>query len=72
MQPGELSKASIMNGVHIFLHSIRLKQIDDQLSTLAKSKNHTDHFRWALQRMKKTAVFDIERVWLSLVHGEQS
>lgn len=51
---------------------VHLKQIDDQLSTLAKSKNHTDHFRWALHRMKKTAVFDIERVWISLVHGEQS
>jgi hypothetical protein len=50
---------------------VHLKQIDDQLSTLAKSKNHTDHFRWALQRMKKTAVFDIERVWL-LLHAEQS
>ena len=51
---------------------VHLKQIDDQLSSLAKSKNHSDHFRWALQRMKKTALFDIERVWLLLVHGEQS
>jgi hypothetical protein len=51
---------------------VQLKQIDDHLSTLAKSKNHTDHFRWALQRMKKVAVFDIERVWLSLVPEGQS
>ncbi|HEU4713246.1 MAG TPA: hypothetical protein VFS76_16860 [Pyrinomonadaceae bacterium] len=30
-----------------------LEDIDDQLATLAKSKDHADHFRWALQRMKK-------------------
>jgi hypothetical protein len=51
---------------------VHLKQIDAQLSTLAKSRNHTDHFSWALKRMKKTAVFDIERVWIFLVHGKQS
>jgi len=43
---------------------VYLKQIDAQLSTLAKSRNHTDYFRWALKRMKKTAVFDIERLWI--------
>jgi hypothetical protein len=51
---------------------VHRKQIDAQLSTLAKSRNHTDHFSWALKRMKKTAVFDVERVWRLLVHGEQS
>lgn len=49
-----------------------LKQIDDQLSTLAESKNHADHFRWGLQRMKKTAIFDVEPVWLSLIHKDRS
>ena len=44
--------------------SVYLKQIDAQLSTLAKSRNHADHFRWALNQMKKTAVFDIERLWM--------
>jgi hypothetical protein len=48
---------------------VHLKHIDDQLSTLEKSSNHADHFRWALRRMKRTAVFDIEYVWQSLIHG---
>ncbi|HEU4508095.1 MAG TPA: hypothetical protein VFR78_07660 [Pyrinomonadaceae bacterium] len=43
---------------------VYLKQIDAQLSTVAKSGNHTDHFRWAQTRIKKTAVFDIERLWI--------
>ena len=51
---------------------VHLKQIDAQLSTLAKSRNHTDHFRWALKQMKKIAVFDIERVWIFLIGREQS
>ena len=48
---------------------VHLKHIDDQLSTLAKSRNHSDHFEWALMRIKKTAVFDVEYLWLSLIHG---
>ena len=51
---------------------VHLKQIDDQLSTLAKSKNHSRHFRWSLMRMKETAVFDVEPIWLSLFQGEQT
>ena len=51
---------------------VHLKHIDDQLSTLEKSKNHAPSFRWSLQRMKKVAVFDVERVWVALMHGNQS
>lgn len=49
-----------------------LDQIDDQLSALAESKNHVHHFNWSLERMKKTALFDVEPVWLSLIHRERS
>jgi hypothetical protein len=48
---------------------VHLKQIDAELSSLAKSRNHNDHFSWALKQMKKTAVFDVERVWTFLVEG---
>lgn len=46
---------------------MHLNQIDDQLSTLAKSKNHSRHFRSELLQRKKLAVFDIERIWLRLL-----
>lgn len=51
---------------------VHLADIDDQLATLAKSKHHADHFRWALQRMQKTAPFDVESVWRSLLNRDQS
>ncbi len=49
---------------------VHLKDIDAQLSTLAKSKNHAHHFRWALQRMKNNALYDVESVWLSLINRD--
>ncbi|HKY27416.1 MAG TPA: hypothetical protein VJM12_05665 [Pyrinomonadaceae bacterium] len=51
---------------------VHLKDIDLQLSTLAKSKNHAHHFRWALQRMKNNAPYDVESVWLSLIDRDQT
>ena len=47
-----------------------LSQVDAQLSSLAESKNHAKHFRWGLQRIKKTSLSDIEPVWLSLLRGD--
>lgn len=51
---------------------VYLKDIDVQLSSLARSKNHAHHFTWALQRMKKTAPNDVESVWLSLINRDQT
>lgn len=51
---------------------VYLEDIDVQLSTLAKSKNHAHHVRWALQRMKYTAPNDVESVWLSLINQAQT
>lgn len=45
----------------------QLKQIDDDLATLEKSKGHSREFQWSLQQMKKHWMSDIELVWRSLI-----
>ena len=46
---------------------VHLDDIDEHLSTLAKSKHHAEHFRWALQRINNNTPYDVESVWLSLI-----
>ncbi|HEX5888926.1 MAG TPA: hypothetical protein VFY61_09490, partial [Pyrinomonadaceae bacterium] len=50
----------------------RLKQIDEKLATLEKSKEHSGHFIWGLRQMKKHWMSDIEFVWRSLIPADQS
>lgn len=48
---------------------VHLDDIDEHLSTLEMSKNHAEHFRWALQRMKHHAPFDVESVWVAVTRN---
>jgi hypothetical protein len=69
----EIKLVSDFLGNGVAVESTRhLKQIDDDLASLEKSKTHSSHFKWGLNQMKKHWMSDIELVWRSLIPPEQS